>query len=737
MSHSHSLVERVGHISLSEHINYDGYIAADNGRDERWPNRVHAPHIFPAQATPSIDSSEMASFVSLCFFLHLLILPAARSSSYPAIFGFGNSLTDTGNLVFFSGGTVAASRLPYGETFFGHPSGRFSDGRLVIDYIAQALRLPLVPPYLAGNSSEDFKHGANFAVGGACALGNAFFEAEGLNVTWQDYSLSTQFKWFEQLLQRSAPSLHSSQDTISKSLFLMGEMGVNDYSHLLFDKKDKDRILSYVPTVVHAIGSTVNSLIQKGAETVIVAGVLPLGCSATYLTFFQTQSAEEYDPRTGCLRWANELSHYHNLRLHKELNRIRKLHPHSKIFYADYYTALMPVYQSPEQFGMKEPLAACCGGEGPYNVNFSVACGHPMSNLCSDPSTYVCWDGLHLTDAAHGIVARRILKELFGDSLADTGNAIRLGGLGGPTGSPPYGRTFFNRPTGRFSDGRLIVDFIAQGLGLPLLPPYLGGGSSEDFRQGVNFAVAGATALDLSFFREKGIQATWTDKSLHDVLNSSLILMGEIGGNDYNQPFFQGIKVDEIRPFVPSVISATSSGINDLIELGAKTLLVPGNFPIGCVPVYLDIYKSYNVEEYESDTGCIKWLNELSKYHNRLLLAELDRLRKLHPHVTIIYANYYDAMISFFRAPQIFGFKAPLHACCGSDGPYSVNRNAPCGHRNAKVCSDPSSSVSWDGIHLTEAAYGTIASSLLEGPHADPPLTRACSSTQQNTVYDF
>nr|XP_009411654.1 PREDICTED: GDSL esterase/lipase At1g28600-like [Musa acuminata subsp. malaccensis] len=345
----------------------------------------------------------------------------------------------------------------------------------------------------------------------------------------------------------------------------------------------------------------------------------------------------------------------------------------------------------------------------------------------------------------------------FGDSLADTGNAIRLGGLGGPTGTPPYGRTFFNRPTGRFSDGRLIVDFIAQGLGLPLLRPYLGGGSSEDFRQGVNFAVAGATALDLSFFREKGIQPTWTDKSLHvqiqlfkqllpsiaagrdpkDVLNSSLILMGEIGGNDYNQPFFQGIKLDEIRPFVPSVISAISSGINDLIELGAKTLLVPGNFPIGCVPVYLDIYKSYNVEEYESDTGCIKWLNELSKYHNRLLLAELDRLRKLHPNVMIIYANYYDAMISFFRAPEVFGFKAPLHACCGSDGPYSVNRNAPCGHRNAKVCSDPSSSVSWDGIHLTEAAYGTIASSLLEGPHANPPLTRACSSTRQNAVDDF
>lgn len=37
----------------------------------------------------------------------------------------------------------------------------------------------------------------------------------------------------------------------------MGEMGVNDYSHLLYEKKAKDLIRSYVPTVVQAIGSTV------------------------------------------------------------------------------------------------------------------------------------------------------------------------------------------------------------------------------------------------------------------------------------------------------------------------------------------------------------------------------------------------------------------------------------------------------------------------------------------------
>ncbi|XP_074559955.1 GDSL esterase/lipase At1g28600-like [Curcuma longa] len=213
--------------------------------------------------------------------------------------------------------------------------------------------------------------------------------------------------------------------------------------------------------------------------------------------------------------------------------------------------------------------------------------------------------------------------------------------------------------------------------------------------------------------------------------------MGEIGGNDYNHPFFQQRTVDEVRTFVPDVIGSISSAINELISLGAKTMLVPGNFPIGCVPVYLDIYKTDNVEEYESETGCIKWLNELSQYHNRLLKEELVRLQKLHPQVKIIYANYYDAMLSFFHAPHVFGFEAPLRACCGSDDPYGVNRNAACGHINAKVCSDPSRSVSWDGIHLTEAAYGAIANSLLEGPHANPPLKQACSGIQLNDVYDF
>uniref|UniRef100_M8BY45 GDSL esterase/lipase n=1 Tax=Aegilops tauschii TaxID=37682 RepID=M8BY45_AEGTA len=54
----------------------------------------------------------------------------------------------------------------------------------------------------------------------------------------------------------------------------------------------------------------------------------------------------------------------------------------------------------------------------------------------------------------------------FGDSLTDTGNYVRLTAKNpSPYGAPPYGTTFFGRPTGRASDGRLVIDFIAFCLG--------------------------------------------------------------------------------------------------------------------------------------------------------------------------------------------------------------------------------------------------------------------------------
>ena len=61
---------------------------------------------------------------------------ASAKGRYHALFNFGDSLADAGNLI--QNGTpdiLATARLPYGQTYFGRATGRCSDGRLVIDHL--------------------------------------------------------------------------------------------------------------------------------------------------------------------------------------------------------------------------------------------------------------------------------------------------------------------------------------------------------------------------------------------------------------------------------------------------------------------------------------------------------------------------------------------------------------------------------------------------------------------------
>ncbi|CAI0444990.1 unnamed protein product [Linum tenue] len=268
----------------------------------------------------------------------------------------------------------------------------------------------------------------------------------------------------------------------------------------------------------------------------------------------------------------------------------------------------------------------------------------------------------------------------FGDSITDTGNQMLLA----PDGNlphccfPPYGETYFGRPSGRCSDGRLIVDFIAEHLGLPLLTPFPGKLHSNDFPLGANFAEGGATALDFHFLAEKGIYNTHTNLSLQveidrfkellaticsspsgkqckDYLSKSLILLGEIGGIDYNRAFFEDVASDKIIAIVPYVVAEIGKSVKQLVELGAVTILIPGNLPIGCWPGYLTKFWSPNKEDYDPLSGCLVWYNNFAQHHNKLLQQEIVRLQKLYPHTNLMYGDYFGSATRFHRHPENFG----------------------------------------------------------------------------------
>ncbi|VAI80707.1 unnamed protein product [Triticum turgidum subsp. durum] len=336
----------------------------------------------------------------------------------------------------------------------------------------------------------------------------------------------------------------------------------------------------------------------------------------------------------------------------------------------------------------------------------------------------------------------------FGDSIIDTGNfayTIR----NRPPSPPsvlPYGETYFHHPTGRASDGRLIIDFYAQALGLPLLPPSLPEEKTGQFTTGANFAVFGAMALNPNYFKSRYNLSVPFPRSLNDqlasfnkvltriapgdaatkrLLSESLVVFGEIGGNDYNFWFFDSeLSKDRNTPlqYMPDIIDRIGAGVQKVINLGAKTILVPGNFPIGCVPVYLSTHKSNTSADYDQ-FGCLAWFNAFSRRHNQLLKQEIGQLKSRNPSVKIIYADYYGAFMEFVKNPNRNGIDSPLVACCGGNGPCGTG--LPC-DRNAKVCRDPSRFANWDQVHMTEKAYSVIASGVLNGPYVDIPLLHAC-----------
>lgn len=168
--------------------------------------------------TPALSAIFSATLASL----FIVIRCNNPSPGNVALFIFGDSINDAGSNNYINTAVnFRANFFPYGETFFHYPTGRFSNGRLIADFIAEYAKLPLIPPYLQMKDDE-LMGGANFASAGAGALIDTY---EGFVV-----SFMMQLKQFEKLEEKLRRRLgtEEAKKVISEAVYLIS-VGNNDY----------------------------------------------------------------------------------------------------------------------------------------------------------------------------------------------------------------------------------------------------------------------------------------------------------------------------------------------------------------------------------------------------------------------------------------------------------------------------------------------------------------------------
>ncbi|GAA0183870.1 hypothetical protein Leryth_018013 [Lithospermum erythrorhizon] len=326
---------------------------------------------------------------------------------FSKVYAFGDSYTDTGNARSLGGLIAKSKNYP---SKFGEPGSRLSDGRLVIDYLCEALSTPPLPPYKG--ASLKYSGGANFALAGSTALSGDYFLKGKLHpLIWRrtPISFQTQADWFRNFQQLKGCNRKNETKCIAEmesTLFWIGAMGVNDYTRTIGSSVPLHWLAERSVTHVYGLFKV---LLESGAKYITIEGLPPVGC----LPIAMAQSRNQNLDKMGCDANVNKAVTFHNQILQRWLEKFREMYPNSSILYADYWNAYLTILMNPKKYWFKEPFKACCGAGGKFNFNVRSICGSPGSSTCNNSSNHISWDGIHLTEAMNRHLVDMFLNQGF------------------------------------------------------------------------------------------------------------------------------------------------------------------------------------------------------------------------------------------------------------------------------------------------------------------------------------
>ncbi|CAN1765660.1 GDSL esterase/lipase At1g54790 [Linum perenne] len=349
--------------------------------------------------------------VTLFFSSFLLVADGNALARYQAVFNFGDSNSDTGGLAAGIGFPVG---FPYGQTYFHKPSGRFSDGRLIVDFLMDDMKLPFLRPYLDSVGAPSFKRGANFATGGSTIVVNANAISPFTFGVQVAQFVRFKARVLELLATGSCKKLRKylpEEDYFYDGLYMF-EIGQNDLHLAFIANATEDQVIASIPKLISEFKTGIEKLYNMGAKNFWIHNTGPLGCLASAIA--QTTAADDLD-QFGCLASRNRASAAFNTHLNHLCTNLISQFPDINLTYVDIYSVKLDLIANYTRYGFKEPIAACCGyGGPPLNYDSRVTNGSAVTaNVCNRPSEYVNWDGIHYTEAANLFVAQRLISGKF------------------------------------------------------------------------------------------------------------------------------------------------------------------------------------------------------------------------------------------------------------------------------------------------------------------------------------
>jgi phospholipase/lecithinase/hemolysin len=277
--------------------------------------------------------------------------------------------------------------------------------------------------------------------------------------------------------------------------------------------------------------------------------------------------------------------------------------------------------------------------------------------------------------AYSGIVA-------FGDSLSDNGNfAASVGGL--------FPGPLFGYYPGRFSNGPVAVEYLAQSLGLDLTDYAFGGartgapvgGGSDNYVD--DSGQAASLGIPSGAFNGTGVTAQVSTylTAQGGAADPGALFVVWAGPNDY---FLPASLIDPLT--ASNAVSNLQLSITTLYNAGARDFLVPNMADLGITPSFL--------EEGALTAGIA---TSRSIEHNNGLAAMLAALDA-------------DLAGARFRSVDVFSL---LNHAVADPGLYGLS-NVDTACQSIAACRvDPTGYLFWDEVHVTTAAHQLVASAFV------------------------